>query len=85
METSSNQAQPIQANKSSAYEILPNGKKRYLRATAVDIIFSILLPFWGFLIGAIALARGEQKRGLTMVLIGIAGLALYAVLKGMGH
>ena len=65
---------------SETYEILPNGKKRYLKATVGDYIFTILLPFWGLLIGSIAILRGEKKRGQTMFLLGVAVLILIALL-----
>lgn len=61
------------------YEILPNGKKRYLRATGGDVFFCVLLPFWGLVIGGIAFVRGEKKRGQTMMLIGCVGLLIFAI------
>ena len=64
----------------SGYEILPNGKKRYIRATVVDVIISLLFPFWGLLIGGIAAARGERKRGLTMMAIGGIVIAMFFLL-----
>ena len=67
---------------SKPYEILPNGKKRYIRATIGDIVFSLLLPFWGVVIGGIALARDEAKRGKTMMLIGAVELAILLALRG---
>ena len=68
-----------QSPEETGYEILANGKKRYLKATVGDIAFCILLPFWGLLIGGIALARGEAKRGLTMMLLGV-GLLIAIIL-----
>jgi hypothetical protein len=65
----------------TGYEILPNGKKRYLRATVGDIAFCILLPFWGLLIGGIALARGEARRGLTMMLLGVGLLIVILLIR----
>ena len=65
----------------TAYEILPNGKKRYTRATVVDIVVSMLLPFWGFGIGGLALAKGEKNRGKVMMLIGGAELLVLVLLR----
>ena len=65
----------------TGYEILPNGKKRYLKATVGDIVFCIILPFWGLLIGGIALARGEAKRGLTMMPLGAALLMVIVLVR----
>lgn len=58
----------------ATYVVLPNGEKRYLRATTGDIALSILLPFWGLVVGGIAASRCEKARGLTMMSIGAAGL-----------
>jgi hypothetical protein len=58
-------------------ELLPNGRKRLLKATAIDIIVSIILPGWGVLVGAFAFfAKGEKKRGATMMIIGAVILFL---------
>lgn len=73
-----NAAQPIA---SADYEILPNGKKRYLKATIGDIVLCLLLPFWGLLIGAVAFARGEYKRGQTMMLLGVVLLVVLVLLR----
>ena len=70
-----------QVTASAAYEILPNGKKRYLKATIVDIAFCLLLPFWGLLIGAVAFGRGEYKRGQTMMLLGVVSLVVVVLLR----
>ena len=77
MESSSSAAN----DSSKPYEILPNGKKRYTRATTGDIVFSIFLPFWGIVIGGIAAIRGETKRGKTMMLIGAVVLAIWVLLR----
>jgi hypothetical protein len=58
----------------ATYVVLPNGEKRYLRATNGDIALSILLPLWGVVVGGIAASRCEKARGLTMMSIGAAGL-----------
>lgn len=59
------------------FELLPSGRKRYLRATPLDIIISIFLPGWGIIVGGIALfLKRETKRGVTMIVIGIAILVL---------
>jgi hypothetical protein len=54
----------------------PEGKKRYLKATWVDIVISILLPGWGIIVGGFALLKGEKKRGRTMLVIGSVVLLL---------
>jgi len=64
-----------------AYIILENGKKHYVKATVIDIIFSLILPFWGLVIGLVAIARGEKKRGQTMALIGVVGLLIFAAMR----
>jgi len=39
---------PAQQPPSNAdYEMLPTGRKRFLKATGVDILISIFLPGWG--------------------------------------
>ena len=64
------------------YEILPNGRKRLLRATFLDIIISIILPGWGFIIGAFALLiKREKKRGATMMAIGVGVLVLIIAMR----
>jgi hypothetical protein len=52
------------------YEVLPSGRKRYTRATVVDIVLSVILPLWGLVIGGLALVKGERKRGFTMIGVG---------------
>jgi hypothetical protein len=71
---------PVQPPASNAdYEVLPNGRKRFLKATNVDIIISIFLPGWGLMVGAWAFfVKGEQKRGTTMMIIG--GIILFLVI-----
>ena len=71
----------IEKHRNLLYEILLSGKKRYLKATVGDIIFSLLVPFWGVVIGCFALLRGEKKRGQTMMQIGIAWLTMYMAIK----
>lgn len=46
------------------------------KATWVDIALSLILPFWGLVVGCIALFKGENKRGVTM--IAISGVLLAA-------
>jgi len=53
-----------------------DGRKRLPKATTGDIILSVLLPGWGVLIGLIALCKGEKKRAVTMIAIGVCILAL---------
>jgi len=71
---------PAQQQPSNAdYEVLPNGRKRFLKATGVDILISIFLPGWGLIVGAWAFfVKGEQKRGATMMIIG--GIILFLVI-----
>ena len=64
-----------------AYIILENGKKHYIKATTVDIVFSIFIPFWGFVFGIAALLRGETKRGQTMAIIGFIGLLIFVATR----
>jgi len=35
-------------------------------ATVYDILLSVLMPFWGIIVGMIAICKGETRRGLTM-------------------
>jgi hypothetical protein len=63
------------------YELLPSGKKRYLKATWIDIVVSALIPLWGLVGGIYALFKEEKKRGLTMITIGIAVGALSVFLR----
>lgn len=66
-----------QAPPGANYEILPDGRKRFLKATPVDIIVSIILPFWGLAIGGYAyFGKGETKRGATRMIIGAIVLFL---------
>ena len=65
----------------AGYEILPNGKRRYLKATVGDIFFCCLLPFWGLIVGGIAFSRGEKKRGQTMMLLGLALVAVVVLVR----
>jgi len=80
MTTSTCETQTALNEKSFAFEIR-NGKKHYLKATIGDIIVSALLPFWGVVIGGVAAASGEQKRGKTMMLIGVAELISIVLLR----
>jgi hypothetical protein len=47
------------------------------KATTGDIVLSIVIPGWGVLVGLIALAKREFKRGLTMLAISSVIIALY--------
>ena len=70
----------VQAEPDKIYELLPNGRKRYLKATGGDIIISSIAPGWGLIIGALAfLIKGEKKRGTTMMIIGAIVLLLLIV------
>ncbi len=51
------------------------------KATTGDIILSLIIPGWGFLIGIIALIKREFKRGFTMILLSGFMIAVIIVLK----
>ena len=66
-----------QAPPGANYEILPDGRKRFLKATGIDIVISIILPVWGLAVGGYAyFGKGETKRGATMMIIGAIVLVL---------
>ncbi len=68
------------------FKILPSGRKRYLNVTAVDIIVSLLLPFWGIVIGFLAVIfKGEKKRGMIMMLIAYAVMFVVVFLSSVGR
>lgn len=72
--------QPQTPTPNADYEILPDGRKRFLKATGVDIIISIFFPGWGLIVGAFAFfAKGEKKRGATMMIIGAIILFLVII------
>jgi hypothetical protein len=81
MNTDSEKTKLLGGETSASFEILPNGKKRYLKATIGDYIFSVILPFWGVVIGGVAILSGEKKRGQTMMLVGGAALILFVLLR----
>ena len=98
MNTLTNPGDPADARRSQNHEVLPNGKKqyldatyvvlpngtkRYLRATTGDIALSILLPFWGLVIGGIAASRCEKNRGLTMMSVGTASLIVFVLFQAI--
>ena len=60
--------------------ILENGKKRYTRATAIDIILSIVIPIIGPVFGLIALIKKEYKRGWTMIAIGLVHIIIRVIM-----
>lgn len=55
--------------------------KKLEEATKADIVLSIILPFWGLVIGLVAFLRGEKKRGQTMMGTGLAFLVLWIALR----
>jgi hypothetical protein len=61
-----------------------SGRSRYARATGIDIIISMVLPGWGVLVGLIALAKGEKRRAMTMITIGLIVFAILAVSSQLG-
>ena len=62
--------------------ILENGKKRYTRATAIDIGLAIVIPIIGLVFGVVALAKKEYKRGWTLIAIGIAHIVVRMIMLG---
>ena len=63
------------------YEVLPNGKRRYIRATGIDMFISGIFPIVGLIIGAMALVRGERQRGLTMMGIAIVLTLIVVIIR----
>ena len=51
------------------------------KATAGDIVLSAIIPGWGFLVGLFALVKQEFKRGLTMLAISAAMIAMLVLLR----
>ncbi|MDD2944060.1 MAG: hypothetical protein PHC51_13975 [bacterium] len=51
------------------------------KATTSDIIFSVIIPGWGVLIGLIALIKQELKRGFTMIGISALMIIVIAILR----
>lgn len=51
-------------------------KQRLSGPTIVDVIVSCLIPFWGLIVGIIALIKGEFRRSAWMVGISCALLGL---------
>jgi len=41
-------------------------------ATPKDVTFAILIPLLGVVLGLVHLARGQRKRGATVLAIGVA-------------
>lgn len=52
--------------------LTPPKRPKFAKASGGDILLSILLPVIGLTIGFLAVARGQNRRGLT--LIAISGL-----------
>lgn len=75
-----NQIQSIETKK--PWIILENGKKRYTRATAIDIILAIVIPVIGLVFGLVALAKKEYKRGWTLIAIGLVHVAIRLIMLG---
>ncbi len=77
--------QQTQITENKAYKLLPDGRKHYLKATGFDIIFSIVMPPYGFFVGLFAFAsKGEKRRGATMMIIGACIVALIVTFAVMG-
>lgn len=58
------------------WEITARGRKRYLRATTFDKLISLVFPGWGLLVGLIAGLKGERKRAITMIIIGLIPISI---------
>lgn len=54
---------------------------KHEKATTGDVILSLILPGWGVLVGIIALAKKEVRRGLTMIGLSITLVLIMAVLR----
>jgi len=57
-------------------------RQRFERATAGDVVLSVVLPGWGILVGLTALCKGERKRAVTIIVIGACVLAVVALARG---
>ena len=75
---SSNQIQEIESNK--PWILLENGKRHYIRASAIDIILALIVPAIGPILGLVSLIKKEYKRGLTMIAIGSIQI-IYIIIK----
>lgn len=51
------------------------------KATTGDIVLSVIIPGWGFLIGLVALFKKEVRRGLTMLGISVLIIITIVVLR----
>ncbi|MGH3626906.1 MAG: hypothetical protein ACRDRL_05620, partial [Sciscionella sp.] len=51
------------------------------KATVGDIVLCVIIPGWGILVGLIALAKREWKRGATMILISAVLIAIFVAWK----
>ena len=58
------------------YEITASGRKRYLKATTFDILISICIPGWGVLVGFMAFFKGEGRRAMTMIILGLIPISI---------
>lgn len=55
-------------------------KRHYETATWGDGVLSVALPFWGVVVGLMAIVfRKERRRGLVMVCIGVVVLCLWGI------
>lgn len=55
--------------------------KRYETATWGDGVLSVVMPFWGVVIGMLAIiVRKERRRGAIMIGIGVIVLAVWALM-----
>jgi hypothetical protein len=59
-------------------------REKLSNPTIVDILLSLFIPGWGFIVGIIALFKREWKRGMIMLLISIVVIWLL-VLIGTTH
>jgi hypothetical protein len=60
-------------------------REKLVKATIGDIILSVIIPFWGLLIGLIALIKGEGKRGGTMMAISVGIMILLILLSAVAN
>lgn len=63
------------------HSITPAWRKPYVRASTGDWIFTVLVPGFGIILGLRALFRGEGKRGMTMIIVGVVTIALALLIR----
>ena len=69
-----------------SYAVLPDGRIRFLKATFRDILFSIVIPPIGFVVGFFALTlKGEKRRGATMMVLAFSTSFLWLLFTLLMH